>query len=81
MNLPRCRLDLIGLITIERAAVNRGEIANGFVSALADIGFEIAYWEDQLAAFHGGMSIASSAGLLGIVVQFFTILFRFIVSC
>ena len=62
-----------------QASVNRGKIANGFASALADIGIEMTYWNDQLAAFHRTKSVASSEGLIRIVVQLFTRVFRFLV--
>ncbi len=39
----------------------------------------MTYWKDQLAAFHRERSVASSDGLVRIVVQLFTRIFRFLV--
>ena len=39
----------------------------------------MTYWKDQLAAFSGESSAASTNGLVGIVVQLFTRIFRFLV--
>ena len=66
-------------IRVEQASVNRGKIASGFASALADIGTEMTYWRDQLAAFRSKSSVASTSGLTKIAAQLYTKVFRFMI--
>lgn len=63
---------------IEQASVNRGKIANGFASALGDIGIEIKYLKDQLEVFRVNCSVSSTDGLVVIAAQLYTRIFRFL---
>jgi len=59
--------------------VNHGKIAQGFASALADIGDEMTYWQAQLAAFQAPGSVASPDSLILIVTRLYTKVFQFLV--
>ncbi len=62
-----------------QASVNRGKIADGFASALADIGNEMSYSKDLLAALKSEKSVASTDKIVSFVAQLCTKIFRFLI--
>jgi hypothetical protein len=64
-----------------QAAENRGNIAEGFSTALAEIGESMKYWRDRINAYDADHTVASVDQLRLIVVRLYTSVFKFMVPC